>query len=71
MIRKFVKTTWKLWMDVPGKPPLWQCAAVAWLVVRAPKTNKIGSIDIDELVDWESKEETQCVSSKQESSGSR
>lgn len=26
MIRKFVKTTWKLWMDVPGKPPLWQCA---------------------------------------------
>lgn len=51
MIRKFVKTTWKLWMDVPGMPPLWQCAAVAWLVVRAPKTNKISSIDIDELVD--------------------
>lgn len=54
-------------MDTPGKPPIWQCAAVAWVVARAPKLNRIGSIDIDELVDWESEEETQCVSSKQES----
>jgi hypothetical protein len=50
MIVNFVKTTWKLWMDVPGFPPLWKCAAVALLIATSPHPNKMGSIVIDELV---------------------
>lgn len=50
---EFIKTTWTLWMDVPGKPPLWKCAAVALLIATAPKNNKIGSLDIEELVELE------------------
>jgi hypothetical protein len=53
MIIDFAKTTIRLWMDVPGMPPLWKCAAVAWCICRTPKTVKIGSINIDELVELE------------------
>ena len=51
MIKKFAKTTWRLWMDVPGKPPLWKCAMVAYLIASAPKQSQMGSISIDELLE--------------------
>ena len=38
-------------MDVPGKPSLWKCAMVAYLIASAPKQNQIGSIDVDELLE--------------------
>ena len=38
-------------MDVPGKPPLWKCAMVAYLIASAPKQSQMGSISIDELLE--------------------
>lgn len=51
MIIDFAKTAFRLWMDVPGMPPLWKCVAVAWCICRTPKTVKIGSINIEQPVD--------------------
>ncbi len=51
MIVQFLKTTFKLWLNVPGCPPLWKCAVVALVVLDAPKPNKMGSVVIEDLVD--------------------
>lgn len=56
---KFLKTTWKLWMDVPGKPPFWKCAVVSWFVSTAPRTSITGSIVLDEHLEWAIEEEEQ------------
>jgi hypothetical protein len=48
----FLSTTFKLWMEVPGYPPLWLCGLVAFMVSKAQQEKaKMGSIYIDHDVD--------------------
>jgi hypothetical protein len=50
----WLKTTLKLWWNVPGSPSILDCVVVAWMVTHQPPVkNKMGKYDIENTTEEE------------------